>query len=154
MRRFQEMFLEAKAEAIEWQGHSVRSIYRRDLTPGCEVEVALEAGRTDPAQGVVLKAGDGSLEWNELGAEGQSIRIWADKTRSARVRYVNPRKASELRVWNVWLEGPEPDAIVQAWWAWSGMLIEESADEVVLRCSGSYDGPSFDDLVVRLRFTG
>jgi hypothetical protein len=32
------------------------------------------------------------------------------------------------------------------------MRIEGSEDGVVLRCSGSYDGPNFDDLAVRVRF--
>jgi hypothetical protein len=32
------------------------------------------------------------------------------------------------------------------------MRIDESDEGVVLRCSGSYDGPSFEDLTVRVRF--
>jgi hypothetical protein len=48
----------------------------------------------------------------------------------------------------------EPDSyeIVQPWWAWSGMRIEETDDGVLLRCSGNYDGPNFADLAVRIRF--
>jgi hypothetical protein len=74
--------------------------------------------------------------------------------------YVNPRKSSIVSIWNIWLDThkgtrsyePESYDTVQAWWAWSGMRIEDSDDGVVLRCSGSYDGPNFDDLAVQIRF--
>jgi hypothetical protein len=36
----------------------------------------------------------------------------------------------------------------QAWIGNAGILIEQRADHVVLRCSDGYDEPTFDDLVV------
>jgi hypothetical protein len=110
----------------------------------------------DPQRAVRVRRRAGPLRR----AEGRAIRLWAEKQPRASIRYVNSRKSSELSIWNIWRDThrgtsgyePEPYEIVQAWWAWSGMRIDESDEGVVLRCSGSYDGPNFDDLTVRVRF--
>lgn len=75
-------------------------------------------------------------------------------------RQIEPRTLIDVEIWNIWLDerhgshAYESDhyEIVQAWWAWSGMLIEENSDAVLLRCSGSYDGPDFTDLRARITF--
>jgi hypothetical protein len=158
--RFQERWRESGSEPFEFEGKLVHSIYRRLIKPGTMVDVEFLRARPTPPQGIELKALGAKLAWDEHDVEGQSVRLWADKQNRAAIRYVNSRKTSELRIWNIWLDevtghrsyAPAHHELVQAWWAWSGMLIDEVEDGVVLRCSGSYDGPNFDDLTVKLTF--
>jgi hypothetical protein len=152
--------METRSQPFEFDGQTVHPIYRRQIVPGTTLDVEFLAARATPAQGLEVTVKDALLAWDEHEVEGRAIRLWADKQRRATLRYVNPRKSTEISIWNIWLEERrgahtyEADSyeIVQAWWAWSGMLIEETAQGVVLRCSGSYDGPDFDDLVARVTF--
>lgn len=73
----------------------------------------------------------------------------------ATLRYINPQKSAELAISNIWLDdggGPhvhEPDRreLVQAW---RGILIEDPGHNILVRCSGNYDGPDFNDLAARI----
>jgi hypothetical protein len=160
-KRFDERWRETRSEPFEFEGQLVHAVYRRPIAPGTVIEVEFLSARLAPPQGIEVAVRKGaSLAWDEHGVEGRAIRLWADKQPRASLRYVNPRKATEVSIWNIWLETrrgtqsyePATYDVVQAWWAWSGMRIDESDDGVVLRCSGSYDGPNFDDLAVRVRF--
>jgi hypothetical protein len=162
-KRFDERWMETRSEPFEHDGELVHSIYRRTIEPGTVIEVEFLGGRTDPPQGIEVAVTKGStLAWDEHDVEGRAIRLWYDKQDRASVRYVNPRKSTDVSIWNIWVDthkgthGYQPESydVVQAWWAWSGMRIDESQDGVVLRCSGSYDGPNFEDLLVRVSFVG
>lgn len=153
--------METRGEPFEFEGEPVHSIVRRAIEPGASIDVEFLAARSVPAQGIQVGVERGAkLAWDAHALEGRSIRLWADKQPCATLRYVNPRKRTTVSIWNIWHDthkgtrGYEPESydIVQAWWAWSGMRIKESEEGFVLRCSGSYDGPNFDDLAVRVRF--
>jgi hypothetical protein len=159
-KRFDERWRETRGEPFEFDGQLVHQIYRRPIEPGTLIDVAFLAARAKPAQGLQIKARGATLAWDEHRLEGESVRLWADGQASATLRYVNARKTSEVAVWNIWLDertgsgSYEPDRYetVQAWWAWSGMLIDDGADTVLLRCSGNRDAPDFADLSVRITF--
>jgi hypothetical protein len=155
-KRFDERWIETAGAPFEFEGRLVHPIFRRTVEPGTEIDVEFIASRATPAQGLQLKTRGALLAWEEHQLEGESVRLWADKQRRATLRYVNPRKGAELTIWNIWLDErsdrQSQDPVVQAWWAWSGMVIEEAGPVVLLRCSGSYDGPDFDDLTVRIVF--
>lgn len=159
-KRFEERWLETLAETFEFEGQLVHQLYRRPIEPGTLIDVEFLGARAKPVQGLQIKTKGARLAWDEHGLEGQSVRLWADKQDRATIRYVNPRKTADVAIWNIWLDkhrgshSYEPDhyETVQAWWAWSGMLIEETANAVMLRCSGSYDGPDFTDLSARITF--
>jgi hypothetical protein len=159
-KRFDERWRETRGQPFEFDGRLVHQLYRRSIEPGTVIGVEFLGSRVKPAQGLQIKAKGATLAWDEHDLEGQSVRLWADKQDRATIRYVNARKTAELAIWNIWLverdgsRSYEPDQyeIVQAWWAWSGMLIDDGADAVVLRCSGNEDGPDFTDLNVRITF--
>jgi len=158
--RFDERWRETKGEPFEFEGQLTHQLYRRQIEPGTLIHIEFLGSRAQPPQGLELKTRGATLAWDEHRLEGQSVRLWADKQDRATIRYVNPRKTAELAIWNIWLDerhgshAYEPDhyEIVQAWWAWSAMRIEETADTLVLRCSGSYYGPDFTDLTARITF--
>lgn len=160
-KRFDERWRETRGEPFEFDGHLVHQIYRRPIEPGTLIDVAFLGARAEPAQGLQIKTRGAILAWDEHGLEGESVRLWADKQDRATLRYVNSRKTAEVAIWNIWLDDrsgsgsnqPGRYEIVQAWWAWSGMLVEDREDAVVLlRCSGNHDGPDFGDLSARITF--
>jgi hypothetical protein len=159
-KRFDERWRETNGEPFEFGGRLVHQIFRRTIEPGTLIDVEFIGSRDKPVQGLQLKTRGANLAWDEHGLEAQSVRLWAGKQQRATLRYVNPRKSAELAVWNIWLDEREGQhayeadrqKIVQAWWAWSGMLIEDSGHALLLRCSGSHDGPDFNDLTARITF--
>jgi hypothetical protein len=148
---FERRFMDSVGKPIEFEGELVHAIYRRELEPGTLIAVEFARARERPAQGLELRVDDGLLRRRESGERGRSLRLWASEQREARLEY-SVKAPTRLHVWNVWLDerGEEPAA--EAWRAWSGMRLEEEGDGVLLRCSGNPEAPSFDDLVVRLRF--
>ena len=158
--RFDERWRATGGEPFEFDGQLVHQLYRRSIEPGTSIDVVFLGSRTEPAQGIQVKAKGATLAWDEHDLEGESMRLWADGQDRATIRYVNARKSAEIAIWNIWLEvregshSYEPDRyeIVQAWHAWSGMLVDDRADAVFLRCSGNHDGPDFTDLSVRITF--
>jgi hypothetical protein len=158
--RFDERWRETRGEPFEFEGKLVHQLYRRSIEPGTLIDIEFLGYRAQPAQGVQIKAKGATLAWDEHGLEGESVRLWADKQTHATIRYVNARKTAEIAIWNIWLEAREasrsyePDRyeIVQAWHAWSGMLVDDRADAVLLRCSGNHNAADFTDLSVRITF--
>lgn len=154
-KRFDELWVEREGEPFEFDGQLVYPGYDREIGPGTLIDVEFLSSRSQPPEGLSFYARGAKLAWDEHGLEGQGIRLWADKQPRATLRYVNPRKTAELTVVNVWFDKlvqSTPSPTVLRGWAWSGMRIEETPDSVLLRCSGSYEGPNFTDLTARLTF--
>jgi len=145
--------METRKDSIDFGGIRVHSIVRRQIDPGTSIEIEFLRARSSPLQGLELAVKNATLAWDEHGAEGSAIRLWADKQRQATIRYANPRKSAELCIWNIWLDSSGNNEVVQAWWAWSGMRVDEDDDALLLRCSGNYDEANFRDLVARLTFS-
>jgi hypothetical protein len=158
--RFGERWRETQGEPFEFEGELVHPRYRRSIEPGTLIDIEFLGARAKPVQGLEIKAKGASLAWDEHDVEGESVRLWADKQARATIRYATARKPAEVAIWNIWLDERqgahpyEPDRyeIVQAWSAWSGMLIDDRGDAVALRCSGNSDGPDFADLSARITF--
>jgi hypothetical protein len=150
--RFQELFMETRKDSIDWGGLRICSVVRRELVPGTSIDVEFLKAHSEPPQGLELAVKIGTLAWDEHDAEGSAVRLWADKQQKTTIRYMNPRKSAQLSVWNIWLDTSGKDEIVQAWWAWSGMRVDEDEDTLLLRCSGNYKQANFRDLVARLTF--
>lgn len=159
-KRFDELWRETGGAPFEFEGQLVHPLFRTTIEPDTLIDVEFSGARAAPAQGLQLKTAGAKLAWDEHEVEAESVRVWADQQRRATLRYANPRKSAELAIWNIWRDeragrhGYEPDRyqVVQAWWAWSGMVIENDGPAVLLRCSGSYDGPDFNDLTARVTF--
>ncbi len=140
--------MEAEGDTFEHEGETIHAIVRRQLAPGDTFAVEILEARPD--QGISLSVEDGA----KLGVgatEARDLVIWRETAPDVtEIRYVNPRKRTELTVWSVW---EDDGGTTQAWIGWAGMRVEEPDDDtVLLRCSGNFDAPRFDDLVVRLTF--
>lgn len=152
--------METRGEPFEFEGQLVHQLYRRSIEADTLIDIEFLGAREKPVQGLEIKAKGATLAWDEHGVEGESVRVWADKQPRATIRHATARKPTEVAIWNIWLDerqgthSYEPDQyeIVQAWSAWSGMLLDDRGDAVVLRCTGNYDGPDFADLSARITF--
>jgi hypothetical protein len=65
------------------------------------------------------------------------------------VVYVPSRKGSMISIFNEWIN---EDGGTDAWLMHAGMLVEETGNKMVLRCSDGRGEPTFDDLVVEIEF--
>jgi hypothetical protein len=146
-----DLFAASGGEPVDYRGHTAHTAYRRSLSRPTEVELVVRSEQVpdgvDLRQGVRLAMRSGMLE--VFGASDRAAELWSDYA-PLRVRITcSPAdEEDEFAVWNVWEYGGVP----AQWIGQAGMLIEESADETVLRCSNGLDEPRFDDLVIGLRF--
>lgn len=146
--RLEDRFIEAEGSPIEVDGQRVQMMFELPpiKEPG-ELRIQLEA-RAERPQGVRLKARQGKLLLNDQKLD--DVVLWSDTappTVIASLRPDSSGKPMTVRVWNAWRD---PAGTMQAWIGDAGLIVEEHADQVVLRCSDGFDAPKFDDLVVTL----
>ncbi len=146
-----DLFAASDRNPIRYEGRLAHAVYRRPLSEPTQVELAIrsesQTAGADLRQGVRLALAGGELE--VFGEREPAAELWSDYApRPVTVTCLPSDGAAELAVWNIWEHGGLP----AQWSGQAGMLVEESAGEVVLRCSNGLDQPTFDDPVVALRF--
>ena len=106
------------------------------------ITIVRESASAARPQGLVLDA-DHPMTVGEK--ETACLVLWAD-TSPERVE-VRTSEAGELRMWHVWREGD----LVQAWEGEARIVVDDSGDDLGLRCHDSFPGTEVD-LVARLAF--
>ena len=129
-------------------GRVVHCIYRHEVVSGQRVHVHWVRAVERPVQGLRLKLSTGTLL---VGGESlEDVVLWMD-TAPVDVELVckvQPFRA-ELRVWNCWRD---EQGVMQAWLGDAGMIVEESRNRTLLRCSAGSHAFSPIDLEVELEF--
>lgn len=141
-------FAAAKGEPIDFEGRTVHALYKRDLQAGDRFTVEFLSWNKDRAQGVNLRTKGGALEVNE--ANSSTISLWVD-TAPPRVDVLCVKKPRDgvLMVSNQWRR---PDGVEDEWTNNAAIIVEHADRRVVLRCSDGIGRPTFDDLIIELRF--
>ena|ERR1700737_290190 len=142
-----ELFRRSRGAPIEIQGRTVHALFEHRLGGPEVVRVELRSNRPRP-EGVCFKIVKGNLVINE-----QRLReavLWTD-TAPGSVRILCQPKGTGavLKVWNTW---KDDQGTQHAWIGNAGMLVENTPDGVILRCSDGIGDIDFDDLIVSLRF--
>lgn len=141
-------FAESHGAPIVLDGMTVHIVYNRAIREGERFVVEFLSWSGDRAQGINLRAKDGLLVVNDTASS--VLSLWVD-TAPPLVEVICAKSPREglLMVSNQWRRD---DGVEDEWTNNAGMILEEHDDGVVLRCSDGIGPPSFDDLVVDLRF--
>lgn len=142
------LFAEANGEPIVLAGQTIHIAYKRRIRAGHRFTVEFLSWSLDRPEGVNLRTKGGVLKVNEV--RSSAISLWVDSSPSlVEVVCVKAPRDGLLLVSNHWRR---PDGVDDEWTNNAGIIVEESDDSVVLRCSDGIGPPKFDDLVVELGF--
>jgi hypothetical protein len=142
--KLSDLFERARSPSVTWNGQVVHSMYEMPADEGTVLRIEFADPNPARPQGLRLKVRGGSLRFEDR--ELDDVVLWSDSAPRVVTAGVRPNRGNAVvRVWNCWRD---PADTVQAWIGNAGMLVEETANGVVLRCSDGYDDATFDDLVV------
>jgi len=138
--------LESRGAPIPFGGQQVHSIYRFEVVTRAAVRVTFV--RADPSVREALRF---KIEGGDFVVRGQVLKdvvLWSDTApRDSDIDVLPTGSGCLVKVWNAWAD---ENCIMQAWIGNGGMVIEEHAGWVRLRCSDGVGAPDFNDLVVDL----
>lgn len=143
-----ELFNEAKGPTVEYEGLIVHSIVFKYVTKPGRYMVRFMKGVSKPPQGIGIAINKGELTVEDTTAK--RIALWYDYCPEVvEVMYRPPRDGGRLSIYNIW---ENEGGGVEAWIMHAGMLVEESGNKMILRCSDGRGEPTFDDLIVEIEF--
>lgn len=143
-----QSFAKGSGRRIKWQGTTVHSFVRLDVSPGDRLTVTRLAASRVRAQALKVAVDRGDLRAN--GVVVPSVAIWSHSAPELAELEVVGRRAKSIDIWNAWsFEGVDT-----SWLGNAGMVVEDTDTGTVLRCSDGVGVPSFDDLVVRVEVAG
>lgn len=140
-------FQKSKGQPIELGSDSVWPMYQVQIAPGRHLlEIQRKSAKENPTQGLRLKLGSGELLIN--GQILSDVVLWADNSPDAIEVAIQAKKATVLKIWNVW----SVEGTMHAWIGNAGMLVEESDGHLLFRCSDGIGEVDFSDLIVSATF--
>lgn len=135
------------APVILDDGRAAVAIWQRQIAKMERVRIRRVSAVESPTQALRLMVDGGTLFVN--GQQLTDVVLWADTSPSIVEMEVQPKKRrATLKVWNAWRD----DGVMQAWLGNAGMLVEDTAQGVLLRCSDGIGDADFSDLLVDLSF--
>lgn len=143
-----KLFSEAKGHTVEYEGRTVHGVvFRHVNTPGKFLVRFIKAVPL-PVQALCIDIEPGKLLIEDTEAPNMLLRL--DTSPSVvNVSYRPGTKGSRISFYNAWIN---EDGGIDSWLVHAGMLVEESGNKMVLRCSDGRGEPTFDDLIVEIEF--
>ncbi len=147
-KSFNARFADSKGEPIPYEGWTIHITYKRKIQAGDRFAVEFLSWTPERVQGVNLRTKHGLLEVNEV--QSSAISLWVDSAPPlVEVVCVKDPGDGLVVVSNQWRRS---DGVEDEWTNNAGMIVDDSDNRVVLRCSDGIGEPNFDDLMVELRF--
>lgn len=150
MKTFAEQWMASRGQPIPFEGKLVHGIWRIPLVAGEGVAIRFVSWTPDMPQGLRMSLDTAKGRLVVGGEEIREVVLWTE-TAPARPIVLLPkaqRRPQVLAVWNVW-RGGGPSSC-DAWIGNCGMIVEEDAPNLRLRCSDGVGPPNFEDLVVEI----
>lgn len=143
-----QLFGEADGPTVEYEGRTVHGIvFRHVNAPGRFVVRFIKAVPL-PLQALCIRIKPGKLLIEDTEAANMILRLDTSPD-VVNVAYRPGRKAGRIGIYNAWIN---EDGGTDAWLVHAGMLVEETGNKMLLRCSDGRGEPTFDDLVVEIEF--
>jgi hypothetical protein len=147
-----DLFGEAQAACVQWQGKPLYGLYELEAPDALEIEFL--SSISNPVQGLNLTTDGGVMEI--AGVEADDMLLWCDTAPPKVPVKIKPGVDGKviLKIWNVWRGKVGGHDVTQAWLGNAGMRIEQSGNQISLRCSDGEGPVSFDDLTARMTIGG
>lgn len=143
-----DYFMKAPGSTVEYKGLTVHSaVFRHVREPG-RLVVRFVKAVPIPVQALRINIDRGKLLVEDT--ESSKIILRLDTSPDVvEVRYRPARQGSRLTFYNAWIDDHDE---VDAWIMHAGIVLEETGNKMVLRCSDGRGEPTFDDLIVEIEF--
>ena len=152
MPDFTSAFIESKGAPIQYDGRTLHSSLKLQVSAGDRLDVFLEHFVARPIQGLAISSVNRRHKLSIASSKHHSFVLWTD-TAPGQIELtapVNARKPVQLIIYNVWRD--EKYGTTMYGLNAAAMVVQQPrADEWTLACSDGWGvEPDFSDLVVRL----
>ena len=144
-----ERFAESKGAAQRVDEQIVHNVFRRQVARGERVRIRWLAAVDSPRQGIRLQVDQGRVK--VAAEEVKDVVLWADTSPEV-VEFsceTGKQQSGELLLWNCWTDEA---GVMQAWIGDAGMVFDDSAARVRVRCSDGTHKFEPSDLVFEVEF--
>ena len=143
-----QLFKKSHGQPVVYDHRQVHAaVFRNVVKPGRFVVRFIKAV-AKPLQALLIDIDPGKL--HILDTESHKMILRLDTAPDTiEVRYTPSRKGSRIAIYNGWID---ESGGVDAWLMHAGMLVEETGNKMILRCSDGQGEPTFDDLIVEIEF--
>jgi hypothetical protein len=147
-RTLAQLFGEAKGPTVEYEGRTVHGVVFRHVNRAGTFVIRFIKAVPVPLQALRIRIDSGKLFVEN--SESAQILLRLDTAPGVvNVRYQPSPMGGRISFYNAWIN---EDGGVDAWLVNAGMLVEETANKMILRCSDGRGEPAFDDLIVEIEF--
>lgn len=141
-----QLFGEAKGPTVQYEGGTVHGVvFRHVNTPGRFVVRFIKAVPL-PLQALCIDIEPGKLLIENTEASNMILRLDTSPG-LVNVSYRPGTKGGRISIYNAWIN---EDGGIDSWLVNAGMLLEETGNKMLLRCSDGRGEPTFDDLIVEI----
>lgn len=122
-------------------------VFKKVKTPGRFI-VRFVKAVSRPIQALLIDIDPGKLRIFDTESHKMILRLDTAPD-TVEVQYNPSRQGSRIAIYNGWID---EKGGTDAWLMHAGMLVEETGNKMMLRCSDGRGEPTFDDLIVEIEF--
>jgi hypothetical protein len=143
-----QLFMEAKGPTVEYEGLIVHGAVFKQVKKSGRFIVRFIKAISNPIQALRIDLDPGELVVGGEKAPKMILRLDTSPD-EVEVQYRPSRGGGRITLYNAWID---EKGYTDAWRMHAGMLVEETDNKMILRCSDGRGEPTFDDLVVEIEF--
>ncbi|MEW6352656.1 MAG: hypothetical protein AB1646_26720 [Thermodesulfobacteriota bacterium] len=144
-----DLFMEASGPTVQYKGLTVHSAVFRHVDKPGRFRVRFLKAVASPIQGLNIDIDRGHLLIAGAKSRKMILRLDTCPIEDEVLYRPAPSSTARLTLYNSWVDENES---VDAWLVHAGMLVEETGNKILLRCSDGLGEPTFDDLIVEIEF--
>jgi hypothetical protein len=143
-----DLFIATRGKPIIYEGRVVHGAAFRHMAKAGRFIVRFVKAIPKPVQALRIDIDPGRLVI--AGEESRKMILRLDTCPDVvEVRYRLLGLGSTITFYNAWID---EKGVIDAWLMNAGMLVEETGNRMLLRCSDGRGEPTFDDLIVEIEF--
>ncbi len=143
-----QLFKKSRGKPVVYEDKLAHAaVFRNVVKPGRFV-VRFVKAISRPIQALLIDIDPGKLHILDTESHRMILRLDTAPDK-LEVRYAPSRHGSRITIYNGWIN---ERGGTDAWLMHAGMLVEETGNKMILRCSDGRGEPTFDDLVVEIEF--
>ncbi|MEW6533779.1 MAG: hypothetical protein AB1473_23315 [Thermodesulfobacteriota bacterium] len=143
-----ELWNETAEATVQYEGQTVHGVVFKEVRKPGKFIVRFLRAVPSPVQALRINIRPGDLVIEDTISPKMILRLDTSPD-LVEVHYRPSPRGSKITFYNSWID--ENDAI-DRWRRHFGMLVEETGNKMVLRCSDGRGEPTFDDLIVEIEF--
>ena len=147
-KKLGELFKESRGKPVTYGRRLVHAAVFVNVTKPGRFVVRFVKAIEKPVQALSIDIDPGELTIEDTKSPRMILRLDTAPD-VVEANYRPSPQGSRITFYNSWIK---EDGGIDAWLVHAGMLVEESGNKMILRCSDGRGEPTFDDLIVEIEF--